>query len=390
MHLDPLLLPAVELVLGLTAVAVILRALHQPHVIAYLFAGIVLGPSALGVVEDIHWIERIGNLGVILLLFFVGMEVSPQALAARWRIPVLGTLAQVMVSVAFTWVLGRFLGWSTPQVVLFGFVISLSSTAVVLRYLGERQLFSTPAGQDALGVLLVQDILVIPMLLILEHLGQAAVDPAELARQGVGALIAFAFLVWLVRGGRIHLPFSSWIRKDHELQVFVAILVCLGSAAVTGLLGLSTALGAFLGGLLVGAARETQWVHHSLSSFYAVSLALFFVAIGMLIDLDFALQNAPAIIALVIGVLVTNTFINALIVRLLGADWPHALYVGGLLGQIGEFSFLLVSVGHQSGFIDDFAHQLTLAVITLSLILSPAWIALTRRLTHVDERPQAR
>ncbi len=390
MHLDPLLLPAVKLLLGLTAVAVILRALHQPHVIAYLFAGIVLGPSVLGVVDDIHWIERIGNIGVILLLFFVGMEVSPQALAARWRVPVLGTLAQVLVSVAFAWLVGRALGWSTPQVVLFGFVISLSSTAVVLRYLGERQLFSTPAGQDALGVLLVQDILVIPMLLILEHLGQAVVDPAELTRQGAGALIAFAFLVWLVRGGRIRLPFSNWIRKDHELQVFVAILVCLGSAAVTGLLGLSTALGAFLGGLLVGAARETQWVHHALSPFYAVSLALFFVAIGMLIDLDFALQNAPAIIALVIGVLVTNTFINAFIVRLLGSAWPHAIYVGGLLGQIGEFSFLLVSVALQAGFIDDFAHQLALAVITLSLILSPAWIALVRRLTHVDERPHAR
>ncbi len=389
MHLDPLLIPTVELLLGLTVVAVLLRALRQPHVIAYLFAGLVLGPSGLGVVEDAHWIERIGNLGVILLLFFVGMEISPQALAARWRVPVLGTLAQVGASVAFVWLVGRFMDWSLPQVILFGFVISLSSTAVVLRYLGERRLFNTPAGQDALGVLLVQDMLVIPMLLILEHLGQlgqGAADPDLLFRQALGAAAAFALLVWLVRGGRIHLPFGAWIRKDHELQVFIAILICLGTAALTGALGLSTALGAFLGGMLVGAARETQWVHHALSPFYAVSLALFFVAIGMLIDLEFAFAHAPAILALVAGVLITNTLINAVIIRLLGLDWKHALYVGGLLGQIGEFSFLLITVGHQSGFIEDFAYQLSLSVITLSLLLSPPWIALVTKLLHAPAR----
>ncbi len=380
MHLDPLLLPAVKLLLGLTLVAILLRSLHQPHVIAYLFAGMVLGPSGLAIVEDAAWIERVGNLGVILLLFFVGMEISPQALAARWRVPVLGTLLQVAASVAFAWGLGAAFGWTSAQIVLLGFVISLSSTAVVLRYLAERRLFNTPEGQDALGVLLVQDILVIPMLLILEQMGGPSGEGGHVGLQLLGATGALALLIWLVRGGRIHLPFGPWIRKDHELQVFIAILICLGAAAATGLLGLSTALGAFLGGMLVRAAQETQWVHQALSPFYSVSLALFFVAIGMLIDLDFAFAHAPAIIALVIGALVTNTVINAVIVRLLGSDWRHAWYVGGLLGQIGEFSFLLVSLGHHTGFIDEFTYQISLAVITLSLLLSPAWIALTSRL----------
>jgi len=151
---------------------------------------------------------------------------------------------------------------------------------------------------------------------------------------------------------------------------------------ITGLFGLSTALGAFVAGMLVGAARETQWVHSSLEPFRVIFVALFFVSIGMLVYLIFIKDHWFQIGALVMAVIITNTFINAVIIRLLGDSWPDSLYSGALLSQIGEFSFVLAAVGMQSNLVSSYGYQLTVTVIALSLMISPAWIATSRKLLY--------
>lgn len=165
--------------------------------------------------------------------------------------------------------------------------------------------------------------------------------------------------------------------------MFAALLICLGLSLLTGLAQLSTALGAFAAGILVTAARETKWVHHTLEPFRVIFVALFFVSIGMLVDVSFISSHTMQVILLVVAVLVGNTLLNGIILRFLGYRWRESLYAGALLGQIGEFSFVLAAVGLTAGIISDIAYQYTIAVIALSLLVSPFWILAARRILGV-------
>jgi CPA2 family monovalent cation:H+ antiporter-2 len=179
--------------------------------------------------------------------------------------------------------------------------------------------------------------------------------------------------------GSIGIPFLSRLRQDRELQVFAALLACFGLAFLTGMPQPSTALGAFIGGMLVATARETHWVQHSLESFRTLFVALFFVSVGLMVDLPFIASHLLQLGLLVLAVLITNTLVNAAILRSLGIAWRRGLLAGAMLAQIGEFSFVLAAAGLTAGIISDYAYQATIAVISISLILGAPWIALVRR-----------
>ncbi|MDH5178199.1 MAG: cation:proton antiporter [Gammaproteobacteria bacterium] len=382
MHLDPALPSIVGGLLVILLVGMILHRLRQPHVVAYLLTGIMLGPQMIGLIVNESVIDRLGAIGVMLLLFFIGMEVSPRKLAAGWRIAVIGTTIQVMLTVLIVWLIGKGLNWPLSRSILLGFVISLSSTAVVLKILQDSGELETETGQNVLGVLLFQDMAIIPMLIIIGLLGGDTPDAKQLILQLVGGTLILGLLAFLMFKEVVHLPLASWLKKDHEMQVFAALIACFGLSLITGLFGLSTALGAFAAGMLIGSARETQWVHRSLEPFRVIFVALFFVSIGMLVDLSFIKTHWSQIAILVGAVIITNTFLNAVIIRLLGDSWPDSLYSGALLSQIGEFSFVLAAVGLQAKLITDYGYQLTVAVIVLSLMVSPAWIGLARRVLY--------
>jgi CPA2 family monovalent cation:H+ antiporter-2 len=235
-------------------------------------------------------------------------------------------------------------------------------------------------GRDALSILIAQDILLVPMLLIVGWLSGGATDRDTLALQGIGALLAAALLAWMTISGVVQLRHSRLLRRDRELQVFLAFGLCLGFALLFGLFQLSSALGAFLAGMLVGVARETNWVHHRLEPFRMVFVAVFFVSVGLLVDLPFVRQNWLLVSGVTVGVFLGNTAVNALIFRLLGDSWRYSVYAGAHLAQIGEFSFVLAAAGASGSLISDFTHQLVIAVIALTLILSPGWIGLVGRL----------
>lgn len=385
MHIDPMLPIAVEIFLGILFIAILLRRLNQPHVVGYLIAGVLLGPHVLGLIDDQAIQERLGAIGVVLLLFFIGMEVSPKRLISRWKIAVIGTLIQICVSVGLAWLLGNWLDWPYGRSVLIGFVISLSSTAVVLKMLQDWNEIDTDTGQDVLGILLFQDMAIIPMLIIIGYLSGDRPDIGNLVWQGIGGVFVIVLMLIILIKGSINLPLSRWLKNDHEMQVFAALIICFGLAALTGLFGLSTALGAFVGGMLVGSAQQTQWVHHSLNPLRVVFVALFFVSIGTLLNLDFLIANWQLIGILVIAVFVTNSFLNALILRSLGETWKDSLYAGVLLSQIGEFSFVLAAVGFEAALISDYGYHLTIAIIAITLIVSPSWIATMRYILNLSE-----
>jgi len=376
MHYDPILLQFAGAMLVILAMALLSRLLRQPHVVGYIVAGLLLGPSGFDFFREYALVARMGEIGVVLLLFFVGMETTPRQLLQGWRITFLGTSLQIAASVGLMIGVGAWLDWPLGRSVLMGFVISLSSTAVVLNYLRETHRDKSKLGRDALGVLLAQDLALIPMLLAIGLLAGSGTDPDVLGLQATGGLLAVALLSWMTVGGVIRLPLSGYLRRDRELQVFLAFGLCLGFALLFGLFQLSSALGAFLAGMLVGVARETNWVHHRLEPFRVVFVALFFVSVGLLVDVPFLRENLFLVGGVTLVVFVANTLINALIFRWLGDSWTYSIFAGAHLAQIGEFSFVLAAAGAAQGMIPDFTHKLVIAVIALSLVLSPAWISL--------------
>jgi CPA2 family monovalent cation:H+ antiporter-2 len=266
--------------------------------------------------------------------------------------------------------------WRTG--VLFGFIVSMSSTAVVLTMLKDTGELELPFGQNALGVLLMQDMAIVPMMIVIGLLGSGQGDGSGdisvmvtvLQLLGGGALVAAA--VWLMRTPGWSIPYV--LRKGVERRVMLGLLLCFAAATVTSLMGLSAPFGAFLAGMLLHASDQSDWVEEHLRSLYIVFVAIFFLSVGMLVDLYFVLEHMPLMIGLTLAVLFLNSGINSIVLRALGERWPVALMTGGVLGQIGEFSFLLAALGLSLGLMDDTAHRITMAVIALSLMLSPLWM----------------
>lgn len=383
MHIDPILPTLVAIIAVVLLIGLSLQLLRQPQVIGYLLAGVAIGPFGLALLTDTELAARLGSFGVVLLLFFVGMEVAPRQLISGWRIAVIGTLAQVALSVALVIPIGLWFDWPIERVVLLGFVTSLSSTAVIIKLLRDSGEINQKEGQDILGILLAQDLIIIPMLIIVGLMGGETPSWSGLGLQIGGSIIIISSLAWALTRDSFHLPFGHLFRSDPELQVFAALLICLGLSLLTGMAQLSTALGAFAAGILVTAARETQWVHHSLEPFRVIFVALFFVSIGMLVDVSFITSHTMQVVLLVVVVLVGNTLLNGIILRFLGYRWRESLYAGAMLGQIGEFSFVLAAVGLTAGIISDIAYQYTITVIALSLLVSPFWILAARRILGI-------
>lgn len=373
MHVDPAMPVITGIVFGVLIIGLIVRWLRQPHVIVYLLAGVVLGPSGLALVDDVPMLDRIGSIGVLLLLFFVGMEVSVARLAKLWRVALIGTAVQIAVSVGLTFVLGRFLGWSLARIVLLGFVISLSSTAVVLKLLQDRGELEGRAGQDALAILLAQDLAVVPMLIVLNLFSGHRPTAIEIGMQLAGTALLAGLVIWTARR-KVRVPAAGAVREDPEIRIFGGFAACFGLALVSGLLGLSAALGAFVAGMVVAAVDEAHWIHEHLEPFRIVLVALFFVSVGMAVDLEFVAQRWWIVLLLAAAAMVTNTLVNAFALRSAGGTWKASLYTAAILGQIGEFSFLLAAAGKQEAVITEDGYRLTVAVIFTTLAASPFWI----------------
>ena len=388
MHIDPALPAIVGVALVILVIGFAMRALRQPQIVGYLVAGLLIGPFGLGLLQDPDLIGRIGGLGLIVLLFFVGMEASPHSLLSRWRLAIFGVVLQVGATVGAIWIIALFLDWPWSKILIFGFVVSLSSTAVVLKLLRDWGELDTQTGQNVLVVLLAQDMALVPMIIATNMLGGEQVATSELLLQLFGAVLLIGIAAWVFTRDHIKLPFAEKLQLDHELQVFAALLLCLTLALISGELGLSTALGAFVAGLVVSSARETDWVHQSLDPFRVVFVAAFFVSVGMLIDVDYVRNNLLHVALLVVLIVVVNTILNAAILRLLGSSWRRAAYAGALLSQIGEFSFILAALAHTSEILPDDDYRLIVAVIAISLMLSPAWIGLCKTLLgHPEGQP---
>lgn len=365
--------------------AYVLRMVKIPAAVAYIATGMIVGPSGLALVQDQDLLTHAGELGVIILLFFVGMEVSLPRLIAGWRIAVVGTLLQMALSVAICILISWALHWGWKSGLLFGFIISMSSTAVVLTLLKDSRELDMPFGQNALGVLLMQDLAIVPIMILIGLVGgEGETEWLTLVVQIAGGGLLIGLAVWLMRRPGWRVPKSLY--QSIDKGIMLGLLLCFASAALTEQLGLSAPFGAFLAGMILHSSRQAEWVEEHLRSLYVVFVAVFFLSVGMLVDLEFVFEHLGVVALITAAVFVLNSGINALILRLLGETWPMALLTGGLLSQIGELSFLLASLGLSLKILEENTYQIAMAVIAFSLLLSPLWMLAVRLLLREDTR----
>ena len=356
-----------------------LKRFRQPYFSAYIVAGVLLGPSGLKFFNDANTIAQIGSLGLIMQMFFIGAEIEVPTLVKNFRTSLAGTVVQLLLSFAFIAIIGHQLDWSTARIVLFSFIISLSSSAIILEYLHNNKEINSRLGSLTTGILILQDFLIVPMIMILNFLAKGESNTGQLVI-GLTVMIVFGVLLRnLVMKRRILFPLLSRFNPDHELQVFIGLLLCFGFAWITSLLNLSAALGAMFAGILVSQNDSMKWLGNTLVPFRVFFLALFFVSIGLQLDLAFIKEHVTIIASLVILIFGINSLINACVFRMLKESWKNSLYAGALLSQIGEFSLVLCTVAKSLKLVDDFSFQLTLVVISITMLLSAVWISIMRR-----------
>lgn len=366
------------MLLSILLLSWLLKRFRQPYFVAYIIAGILLGPAGTELFTDVDTIAQIGSLGLIMQMFFIGAEIEVPSLVRNSRTVVTGTAVQLLLSLVVILVIGRQMAWPTEKIVLFGFIISLSSSAIILDYLHKNREIHSRLGSITTGILIMQDFLIVPMIMVLNFLGNHDADPEELL---IGSLVMVAFILFLrklVLGKEIRLPVIATAKPDHELQVFIGLSLCFGFAWLTSFLHLSAALGAMFAGMIISQTAATRWLDRSLVPFRIFFLSLFFFSIGLQIDLDFLRDNLSLVLTLVLSILVINSGINTLVFRLLKETWQNSVYAGALLSQIGEFSLVLCTVAKSMDLVDDFSFQLTLAVISISMLLTSAWIGVIR------------
>ena len=368
-------------VAGGAFISLFLRKLKQPYLIAYILSGVLLGPEVSGLIEEEEVISQLGKLGVILLMFFIGAEIKLPELRRNFRLPLLGTASQLFLSILFISALGMYMSWSWKVIVLISFVISLSSSAIIFQFLAKNQQVNTPLGILTAGVLLIQDMLVVPMLLTLNFMGRGGLSVDEILLPSFGAALIILFLRAAIRRDLFRIPFKEDLVDDHELQVFVGFIICFGMAWITEAFGISAALGAFVAGILIGQDPSTKWLQHSLVPFRVFFLAFFFISVGLQLDLRFLAEHLGVICTIVLFILIINSLINALVFRALKVSWRDSVYAGALLSQVGEFSFVLSSTAFNLQLIGDYSYNIILSVIILTMVLTTGWIAVIRSLT---------
>lgn len=375
---------------SLTAIAaVILAALicgiamerfRQPALVGYILAGILLGPSVLAFVEDREQIDVLAEMGVLLLLFVVGMELSLRSFRRIWRLTVLVTLFQIGGSVGAMLLMSMVFGLKIELAILLGFVIAVSSTAVAIKLLEDVGELRTRAGRVAVGVLIAQDLAVVPMMLGVAAMGGDGFDWYSVPKIlfSIGFLVAL--ILFLSSGKKVKLPLMGFASNFAELRPLIALAICFGLAAVSGLLGLSAAYGAFIAGLIIGNSSERATMIEVTQPIQSLLMMVFFLSIGLLIDLTYIWDNLALVATLFFVVAIFKTVLNVALLGLFGQPWQTAFIAGLLTSQIGEFSFLLSVVGVEAGVITRDESRLVISVTVMSLALSPLWVFTARRL----------
>lgn len=356
------------------AVGIILlfRKLKLPNVLGFILAGMLAGPHALGWVEKVETVETLAELGVIFLLFVIGMEFSLKKLATIGTTVFVGGSLQAILTTGLTAIAARALGLPFPAAVFIGFLVTLSSTAIVLRILQEQGRMDTPYGRISAAILIFQDIIVVPMMLVTPMLAGQSTDIARDLLMLVVKMVLLVVAVYV--GGRFGVPrLLNAVGKGRNKELFIITIVvlCFSAAWATSAMGLSLALGAFFAGLIIS---ETDQAYHAtgiVQPFHELFMSFFFVSIGMLVQPALFLAKPFTVFGLAIAVVLLKTLAGFVSVWVLRHPVATALKCGIALFQVGEFAFVLAITGLSAGLLSREHHQIFLAVSILTMGATP-------------------
>ncbi|MDP3915806.1 MAG: cation:proton antiporter [Bacteroidota bacterium] len=362
-----------------TAVNYLFTRIKIPTIIGYLLTGIVIGPSLLGIMRSPHDIEFMAELGVIILMFTIGLEFSLNHLIKIRKIVFFGGFAQLLFTAGITAFVSRMYDMSWEAAWFVGFLTALSSTALVLKILQERGELTSNYGRTVVGILVFQDIILIPLILLTPMLGgQTSHIGSDLLILGLKTIGIIA-LVYV--GNRWIMPrvlHMIALTKNKELFLMSILLICLAVALLTAELGMSLAFGAFLGGLMISRSEYSQDAFGHVLPFKDTFTSFFFVSIGMMLDLNFVFDNLILVLATVLLVIVIKTLVAGSTAFMLGHTFRGTVVVGLAMAQIGEFSFILAKVGQNYQILTDFYYQLFLAVTIVSMSITPFVILISK------------
>ncbi|MHB0925787.1 MAG: cation:proton antiporter [Gallionellaceae bacterium] len=379
------------LILLATAVLVVVlcRILHLPVMLGYLVVGILIGPHALAWMPDAAGTQHLAEFGVVFLMFSIGLEFSLTRLTAMKRTVFGLGGAQVIATILLVMAVAALFGLDWRAGLALGGVLAMSSTAIVSKMLVERAELNLPYGQQMMGVLLFQDLAVVPLLIIIPAL---ASNPDDLSSTlAFAALKAVAvLLVLLVFGQHVMRPWFHVVarQKSSELFMLNVLLITLGLAYFTELAGLSLALGAFVAGMLISETEYRYQVEEDIKPFRDVLLGLFFVTIGMKLDLGSVLADFGWVMLALLALILLKVLIVALLARAFEGDWGVALRSAIGLAQAGEFGFVLLTLADGAHLLNDATMQITLAAMLLSMLAAPFLIqhgeAIARRFSAAE------
>ncbi len=366
------------LILLATAVlaVVVFRLLRLPPMLGYLLSGIVIGPHALGWIPDATVTHQLAEFGVVFLMFSIGLEFSlPKLVTMKHIVFGFGTTqvcATILIVMVVTWTIG--LDWRVG--LALGGVLAMSSTAIVSKMLTERLELNSFHGRQIIGVLLFQDLAVVPLLIVIPALAHAVDSSgADLGVTIILALLKAGMVLALILffGQRLMRPWFHLVarQKSSELFVLNVLLITLGLAWLTGIAGLSLALGAFLAGMLISETEYRHQVEDDIKPFRDILLGLFFVTIGMLLDIQVVIQNFMWVILLLLALIAIKASLIAGLSHLFKADSSVAVRTGLGLAQGGEFGFVLLAQANTLGIVDNPTMQPVLAAIVLSMLAAP-------------------
>ena len=379
------LLNDILVIFGLAiAVLFICHRLRVPAVVGFLLTGIFVGPYGFGLVKAVNDVEILAEIGIVLLLFTIGIEFSFEKLLQIRKSVLMGGSLQVLLTFLATLFIARRFGQAFGEAVFIGFLVALSSTAIVLKLIQERAEVDSPHGRTTLGILIFQDIIVVPMILLAPLLAGATGNLGEsvlvLLAKGIGIiLLVMVSTKWIVP----QVLYQIARTRNQEIFLLSVVVICLGVAWLTSIAGLSLALGAFLAGLIIS---ESEYSHQALGSilpFRDVFTSFFFVSIGMLLDVGFLFQKPGTIALIALGVLVLKSIIACFSTVLLGFPFRTSILVGLALSQVGEFSFILSRTGVEHGLLAGNVYQMFLAVSVLSMAAAPFIITLAPRAADI-------
>lgn len=356
----------------------------QPAVLGYILAGIVL--SFFGLIENRENIFGLAELGIQMLLFLIGLELSLKSFKSVWHITLITALLQIAGSLAVILGLGKLFNLPFGMSLVLAFSVALSSTAVGIKMLERIDMLQTDTGKVAVGILIAQDLTIVPIILILRGLDGGTFDSAIIGKVLLSVFILMVLIWFFGRDKDIKLPFSRTIEANLDITPIAGLAFCFGCALVTGLLGLSEAYGAFLGGLILGNTTERHTMVKRTKPIQTVLMMVFFLSIGLLMDIGYILDHIWKVLTLLVFITIGKTFLNVSILHLLRLPWSQAFLAGVILAQMGEFGFLLTTVGLQTNLLDGEGSKLIISLTALSLAISPFWMATARRLHDLKNR----